>query len=34
MTQEQVIEEVQNYSGTNNFMNSLKRGLKKFGSLD
>ena len=33
MTQEQVIEEVKNYNGTNNFMNSLKRGLKKFGSL-
>ena len=33
MTQEEVIKEVQNYEGTNNFMNSLKRGLKKFGSL-
>ena len=33
MTQEQVIEEVQNYNGTNNFMNSLKRGLKKYGTL-
>lgn len=33
MTQEEVIKEVQNYEGTNNFMNSLKRGLKKYGSL-
>lgn len=33
MTQEEVIKEVQNYNGTNNFMNSLKRGLKKFNSL-
>lgn len=33
MTQEEVIKEVQNYEGNNNFMNSLKRGLKKYGSL-
>jgi hypothetical protein len=33
MTQEEVIKEVQNYEGTNNFMNSLKRGLKKYGTL-
>jgi len=33
MTQEEVIKEVQNYEGTNNFMKSLKRGLKKYGSL-
>lgn len=33
MTQEEVIKEVQNYEGTNSFMNSLKRGLKKYGSL-
>ena len=33
MTQEEVIKEVQNYNGTNNFMNSLKRGLNKFNSL-
>lgn len=33
MTQEEVIKEVQNYEGTNNFMNSLKKGLKKYGTL-
>ena len=33
MTQSEVIKEVQNYEGTNSFMNSLKRGLKKYGSL-
>jgi len=33
MTQAEVIKEVQNYEGTNNFMNSLKRGLKKYGTL-
>lgn len=33
MTQSEVIEKVQNYEGTNNFMNSLKRGLNKYGSL-
>ena len=33
MTQSEVIEKVQNYEGTNNFMNSLKKGLAKYGSL-
>ena len=29
MTQEEVTKEVENYNGTNSFMNSLKKGLKK-----
>jgi hypothetical protein len=33
MTQEEVTKEVENYNGTNSFMNSLKKGLKKYGSL-
>ena len=33
MTNSEVIEQVQNYEGTNNFMNSLKRGYQKYGRL-
>ena len=33
MTPSEVIENVKNYEGTNNFMNSLKKGLNKYGSL-
>ena len=33
MTNSEVIEKVQNYEGTNNFMNSLKKGYEKYGRL-
>jgi hypothetical protein len=33
MTNSEVIEKVQSYEGTNDFMNSLKRGYQKYGSL-
>lgn len=33
MNTSEVIEKVKNYDGNNNFMNSLKSGLKKYGSL-
>jgi len=33
MTNSEVIKQVQNYEGTNNFMNSLKRGYQKYGRL-